>query len=255
MMQGVNRRLSSLMLLALGVALIAPAALMAQANPQQDEYQDLYGNDGRTRYENDPDRFAIGFGGGIVLPDDGLGNDDGEIYWGANFRFRIGGDRDHRRGRDERPAEGASYEDLEEYNRRHNQEGYRGRDPYRRGGDYSEGIRAYIEPEIGYWKRSETAREDEDLLLGVNLVGVVPTRAADFFVGVGFGLHFADTTVTRDDLVLKEDGERLGGNLQVGVEINLSNSVGIFGTGRIDILEDGPNDRQTKIWGGLRFHF
>lgn len=229
-----------------GLAWVAPSPGTAQPPPgsQEDLYEDPYAD--AEIYETD--RFALGFGAGIVLADDDRGNDDGEIYYSANFRWRVTGRarRDRSRGDDD-------------YNQRHNQRHYRGRYPagYAAGG----GIQGYLEPEIGYWERSESGNQVEDLLLGINLLGVVPTRNADFFLGVGFGFHFFDGGIQIrdaagnivDGIDLSED--RLGGNLHVGVEVYLTPSLGIFGAGRVDILEDEPFDRQTKVWGGLRVHF
>lgn len=222
--------------LLLGFVLL-PTGLSAQ-DDYQDDYYDQYDDD-----DYDEQVRSLGLGAGIVRPDG-----DGEIYFGLNFRYRInkGDDRDRDDDR---------YEDAD-YNERHNRSHSRG--SYRGGTD--EGIRAYIEPEIGYWEQSDdNAGDREDLLVGVNLVGVVPTRAADFFLGVGVGLHFTDgrlVTADGDDVVVRElDESRLGANIQVGVELEMTESVGIFGAARLDILEDKPDDSQTKIWLGLRFHF
>ena len=128
---------------------------------------------------------------------------------------------------------------------------YRGRPPS------GNGIRGYIEPEIQYWSGGGDNTDIDDLLLGVNLIGVVPTRNADYYLGVGFGLHFFDAVLTDEDgVVLQEDDdEKLGGNLQVGVDVNVSDNVALFGTGRLDILEGGLAERQTKVTVGLRFKF
>lgn len=212
-----------------------------------DQYEDVY--DDEDVY--DEDNLALGLGAGIVLPNDN-GNEDGEIYYALNFRWRIF-DRndDAKNDRDDTSAAG--------YNDRHNRRHYRGRYPGDQGSDA--GIRGFIEPEISYWERNEDDRKAEDLLLGLNLVGVVPTRSADFFLGIGFGYHLLDgETILRDGSgreIARQDlkDERLGGNVQVGVELHISESVGLFGSGRLDILEDKPFDRQTKIWGGIRLHF
>jgi hypothetical protein len=117
-----------------------------------------------------------------------------------------------------------------------------------------DGLHAYVEGEVGYWKGETKAIRDKDLLVGVNLVGVVPTRVADLFMGVGFGVHFTDTK-------LLGAGEpdtsetRFGGNAQFGVEVRATDHVGIFGTGRLDFLSGERNRQQNKIWGGLRVHF
>jgi len=228
------------------LALLPRTASAQQPSGNQDQYEDLYSDGSENQY--DDDRFAIGFGAGIVLPEDQQGQEDGEIYYSANFRWRLWG----REGdnRDRRGGNG-------DYNQRHNQQHYRGRYP---GGSDTGGIRGFLEPEIAYWSRSETDADIDDLYLGLNLVGVVPTRHADFYLGVGFGLHsLGGDIITRDDAGNAVDrielGDTLGGNVHVGVELYVTESFGIFGTGRLDILEDKPFDRQTKVWGGLRFHF
>lgn len=223
---------------AMALCLVGFVPLAASAQSNDDEmYEDLYENEG----DYDDDNMSFALGAGLVDPDG-----DGEIYFSANFRFRIGGRHDGYRDDDD---DDDYRTEAEEYNRRHNRRHYRG------GSREGEGIRGYLEPEIGYWEQSEQGVSVEDLLIGINLVGVVPTRNADFFAGVGFGLHFYDSSVSSAVGSLDESDERLGGNVQVGVEVYLSNKVGLFGVGRLDILEDAPNDRQTKIWGGLRFHF
>lgn len=185
----------------------------------------------------DDNRWSFGIGAGLVEPDG-----DTEIYYGANLRWRL------RNGEDR----GRRYSDDA------NEEHYRGRPP---GGEDGGGIRGYLEPEIGYWETSDSGADYEDLMIGLNLVGVVPTRAADFFIGVGFGVHQTEGQVLVRDAggnvvgAADFDETRLGGNIQVGVELKLSHSTGIFGLGRLDILEDQPNERLTKIVGGLRFHF
>lgn len=242
-MKGRGTRWGLLMVTALLLALLGPSTALAQAPGGGDEpYEDVYEDQGAY----DADTKAFGIGAGIVQPDG-----EGEVYFSANFRWRVGHD-----GRRDRSSRGEAYS-QDAYNERYNRQHYRGGYP-----GAGEGIRAYLEPEIGYWSRSESEgrRDEEDILLGLNLVGVVPTRAADFFLGVGFGVHFVDgerlTSDGQGGLISEDLGDtRLGGNLQVGVEVSLSQSVGLFGTGRLDILEDQPNDRQTKIWGGLRFHF
>ena len=57
-----------------------------------------------------------------------------------------------------------------------------------------------------------------------------------------------------DTLITAED-ERFGGNLHVGVDVNLGPQAALFGTGRIDILEGDIAERQTKVVAGLRLKF
>lgn len=236
------------LMLALPWLWLSPTTASAQSGTSTDDtvYEDIY--DDEEDYTDQ--RFAFGLGGGIVLPND-QGNEDGEIYYSANFRWRVF-DRSRSGDRDDRDKSGAGYNDR--HNRSHN----RGHYP---GSQGDSGIRGFIEPEVGYWKRSADDSDAEDLHVGLNLIGVVPTRSADFFVGVGFGFHQIDgSRFIRNSggvIVAETDlsNDRLGANVHVGVELHVSESIGLFGTGRLDVLEDEPYDRQTKIWGGIRFHF
>jgi hypothetical protein len=247
-MRGLRAHRLTPLLLALAGAGFVPAAVGAQGGGSQTQgsgsqaqYEDLYEQE--DEYEGDRTAFALG--AGIVLPQEN-GREDGEVYFAASLRWRLGGRRQDGGGA---PAD---------YNERHNQRHVRGRYP---GASGDGGIRGHLEPEVGYWRRSETDREAEDLMLGLNLVGVVPTRSADFYLGVGFGIHQIDgELLTRDTAGqvvdrLDLNDTRLGANVHVGVELHLGRRAGIFGSGRLDILEDEPFDRQTKIWGGVRFHF
>ena len=222
----------------LAMGLMAPLA----ASAQDDDYDELY--EETYEKESDHENLSLGIGIGLVKPDG-----DGEIYYSAALRFRIGnrgGDDGKHKDRDANPQD--------EYNRRHNSRHNRGG-----GGGQSDGIRGYLEPEIGYWSRTADDPgevDEEDLYVGLNLIGVVPTRNADFFFGAGFGLHFTDTQLLDDTGVLTDESEsRLGGNVQFGVDINMTDSFALYGLGRLDLLEDRPNDRQSKVQVGLRFKF
>lgn len=185
---------------------------------------------GETEQALDP-RFALGLGFGIVRPET-----SGEFYFNGSLRIRIHGDREDR----------GDYYDRETR-------------PVRQR---DEGIRAYIEPEIGFWNSNAGGRDVDDTLLGVNIVGVVPTRHADYFIGAGVGMHFFDSSLDGldpdgiafpEDLLLEGSDERVGVNIHVGVDINLSPKVALFGVGRLDLIEDAPEDTQEKIYLGLRF--
>ena len=179
----------------------------------------------QQQYEQRRDRdIQLRLGVGLDKPD----TSDAEVYYSGAVRFRIG--REH-------GEQGVWEGDT-----------YRGRPP-------AEGsIRGYLEPEVAYWSRSKTNDDATDLLLGANLIGVVPTRGADFFIGVGFGYHFFDSKFLDDnDVLVSQNDGRLGGNLQVGVDVNLGAKVALSGTGRIDILDGNRDNRQTKVFVGLRF--
>jgi len=201
-------------LTALSLIFAAGAALAQEGGGQANQPQ----------YEQRSDRdVQLRLGVGLDKSDDG----DAEGYYSAALRFRIG--RQH--------GEAGVYEG----------DTYRGRPPAEGG------IRGYLEPEVAYWSRADRNDEATDLLVGANLIGVVPTRGADFFVGVGFGYHFFDSRFVDNNVVVEDDDDRVGGNLQVGVDVNLGSKVALFGTGRIDILEGSRDNRQTKVFVGLRF--
>ena len=158
--------------------------------------------------------WALAAGAGIVQSDEA-----GEIYWSANLRRRLG-------TRGEREEVTAP----------------------------KDGLHAYVEGEVGYWKGETTTTKDKDLLVGVNIVGVVPTRVAELFMGVGFGVHFTDSDLVGASHADTSD-TRFGGNAQFGVEVRATDRLGIFGAGRLDFLSGERNRQQNKIWGGLRFYF
>lgn len=170
-------------------------------------------DDGRDDRDGDQ-RFAFGVGAGVVEPDAG-----GEIYYTGMLRIRISDD-DSRGDDDWR---------------------------YDRRGD----IRAYLEPEIGYWERDEVGRSESDLNVGVNAVGVVPGRVVDYFFGVGLGMHFLDATINNVD----QSDEHFGGNFQVGLDVHLGRTASVFGAGRFDIIEGLDETLQGKVYMGLRFWF
>jgi len=157
--------------------------------------------------------WALGAGVGIVQSDEA-----GETYWSGNLRRRLG-------TRGERSELSAP----------------------------KDGLHAFVEGEVGYWKGDTPTTRDKDLLVGVNLVGVVPTPVADLFMGVGFGVHFTRYELLGVSAPVSET--RPGGNAQFGVEVRATHKLGIFGAGRLDFLSGERNRQQNKIWGGLRFYF
>jgi hypothetical protein len=166
--------------------------------------------------------WALGLGVGLVRS-----SDEGSIYLSANIRRRI-----HFSPKPDDPQGGATTAEP---------------DQGRHG-------RVYVEPEVGYWKRTASNGVDEkDVLLGVNLVGVVPTRVFDLFIGAGFGAHFLDG-VLQNGVLVNQSATRFGANIQFGVEADLARNVGIFGQGRVDLVDKNPS-QQSKVWGGLRFRF
>ncbi len=162
--------------------------------------------------------WSLAIGGGLVRPEDG----ETEPYLTASVRIPIGNN--------------------------HN----------RKGG----GLRGYLEPEIGYWELSRgfgsDDREDAEMLnIGVNLLGVASTRGVDYWIGVGFGFYDESRTIEGGGVgtVFDESGSNFGGNLQVGVDVNIGQRLALFGAGRLDLVDSDFFDTQLKIYGGLRFRF
>jgi hypothetical protein len=202
------------------VALVAVLSALAFATGgfAQDRYDDRNG-------DGDADgngRFAFAVGAGVVEPDGG-----GEIYYHSALRIRVSKDDQQRRGKDD----------------------WR----YASRGD----IQAHIEPEIGYWSRDDRGLSESDLSVGVNAVGVVPGRAVDYSFGVGLGAHFLDTKIQAvgGGVVVNESDAHFGGNFQVGLDVHVSPSVSLFGTGRFDVIEGLDETLQGKVYMGLRFRF
>lgn len=189
------------------------------AAQNDDDYED---------HERDEPRHALGVGIGLVEP-----SGDVEPYLNASLRIRIGG-----RGGD---------------NDRDDDPDWRGRRP-----DSDGGIRGYIEPELGYWEASSDdgdGPEGSDLLLGANLVGVVPLGAVDSFFGVGAGLHFVDAQLLDATDTSGDSETKLGLNAQFGLDVFLSRRLSLFGAGRFDLVQDSDDSVQTKVYLGLRCRF
>jgi hypothetical protein len=116
------------------------------------------------------------------------------------------------------------------------------------------GMRGYLEPEIGYWNRDSNGNSSSDLLIGLNVVGVQPLGAVDFFVGGGLGVHFLDQDLVIDDDSISESATSIGANANFGVDVHLSQKISLFAAGRFDIVEE-RNDLEAKAYMGLRIFF
>jgi hypothetical protein len=124
------------------------------------------------------------------------------------------------------------------------------------GGAGEQGIRGYVEPEIGYWKASgDDGREGSDLLLGVNLIGVVPLGPVDSFFGVGAGAHFVDTSLLENNPRADGSETKLGANSQFGIDLYINESLSAFGAGRFDLVQGSDDSVQSKVYLGLRARF
>ena len=219
-------------------ALMAVCVLTATASyaaPQNEG--DTYVRHDKRDWE-DEGRLSLGLGLGLISLDDPQQEDDVEPYGTINLRIAIGPG-------DNRPGN----------------------------------WRGYLEPELGYWESSSSPAQvsnpfvgtinqrtgKSDLLLGVNIVGVMPFNAVDFFIGAGVGIHFIDedlrvsTSSSQDAPVVvtnsSSSDEALGVNAHFGVDVGISRNVSFFGVGRFDIVDDTSNSLDAKAYLGLRLRF
>ncbi len=180
--------------------------------------QAIAADDYRGGNQEDEHGMSFAIGGGLVRPEDG----ETEPYLTASFRIPLGKNKN------------------------------------RKGG----GLRGFLEPEIGFWELSRGFGSDDtegaDMLnIGINLLGVAATRGVDYWIGVGFGFYQENRTIRGGGVgtVFDEDSSNFGGNLQVGVDVSIGPRVGLFGAGRLDLVDSDFYDTQLKIYGGLRFKF
>jgi hypothetical protein len=178
------------------------------------------GSDDRDDDQDDRghrDRFALGVGIGLVKP-----ANQTETYYMASLRIRTSG-----RGNDEGEQRG------------------------------DQGITGYLEPEVGYWTSSDSGRlgKGRDLLLGVNLIGVVPLGSVDSFFGVGAGVHSVDTTLLDNSAGKTGSQTKFGANAQFGIDLYINRKLSAFGTGRFDLVQGAADQVQSKVYLGLRARF
>ena len=98
-------------------------------------------------------------------------------------------------------------------------------------------MKSFLEAEIGYWNDSELIPYKSDLNIGVNVIGVLPTRAVDVFFGGGVGVHFIGASDLLPETESIGSETRFGANVQFGADMNLSDSLAIFALGRYDLLQ------------------
>ncbi len=171
--------------------------------------------------DGDLERFAFGIGIGLVDLSDTIDDESTETYITASFRILLG-DKDKRRD--------------------------------------DQSIVAYVEPEIGYWEADDriplnnVRSSQSDLMLGVNILGVIPFNKVDYFFGAGLAIHSFDADLAIDGVSVDADEDSFGVNIQVGLDVHVSDNVDVFGLLRLDLVED-VQEEQAKIVLGLRFNF
>lgn len=173
--------------------------------------------------EDQLDRFVFGVGIGLVDLSDSLDDDGTETYLHAHLRILLG---DKNVSRDDQT------------------------------------VVAYLEPEIGYWDAnfrfpladgSFAASDQDDLMIGLNIIGVVPFQRVDYFLGAGLAIHSFGSNGNISGVQFNDE-EIFGVNIQTGIDVHLSDTIGIYGLLRIDLVEDVVEE-QVKIALGARFFF
>jgi len=199
------------------VGLLTAAALVSAGRAQAQSSNDRDRDDDRS--DRHGDRFALGVGIGLVEPLNKV-----ETYEMASLRIRVHGRSD---GDDRRTGS-------------------------------EDGIFGYIEPEVGYWKPSSGhPGKGSDLLLGINLVGVIPLGGVDTFLGVGAGVHSIDATLLTSNPGVGVSGtqSKFGANAQFGIDIYITRKLSAFGVGRFDLVQGSEDRIQSKVYLGLRGRF
>ena len=134
-------------------------------------------------------------------------------------------------------------------------------------GDERQGsVYGFFEPEVGYWSRDSNGIDSTDTMIGVNLGGAVRLRSFEYFVAGGVGYHQIDRDVRSPTISRSISDDSVGVNAQFGFDVRVSETVGLFGVGRFDLVEvddnaavtssdKSPDDEQTKVYLGIRVHF
>lgn len=198
------------------VGLLTAAVLLPTGMAQAQSSDDRnYDDDQDDRGHRD--RFALGVGIGLVKP-----ANQTETYYMASLRIRTSG-----RGDDEGEQRG------------------------------DQGITGYLEPEVGYWTSSDDGGrgKGKDLLLGVNLIGVVPLGSVDSFFGVGAGVHSVDASLLENGSGKTGSETKFGANAQFGIDLYINRKLSAFGTGRFDLVQGAADQVQSKVYLGLRARF
>jgi hypothetical protein len=117
-----------------------------------------------------------------------------------------------------------------------------------------------LEPEVGYWKRTETVPAGElsfeDFSLGVNALLVVPGTRFQVWGGAGLGAHFLDRTAGIAQIIRDAKSTDIAVHVLGGLDFKLSGPLVVFGVARRDVFGDSSDARdQTKFYGGLRLSF
>jgi hypothetical protein len=111
-----------------------------------------------------------------------------------------------------------------------------------------------VEPEVGYWKKSEEAfgvsADLEDLNFGANALYLGNSGALDFGAGAGVGLHMIKGGIGVLGVEESETESKIGFHLLGTVGYDLSEKLQVFANARYDLVSDF---NQMKLYAGIRF--
>lgn len=113
-----------------------------------------------------------------------------------------------------------------------------------------------LEPELGYWQKSESYQglvdaSVKDFNLGANVLYAFPSKGkASFWAGAGLGAHVLKGAIGFPGFSASDSETKIGGQLLAGVDYKIGSSMSLFGGARYDLVSDF---NQFKIYAGLRF--
>lgn len=113
-----------------------------------------------------------------------------------------------------------------------------------------------IEPEVGYWKKSESVpglidASVKDINVGANVLYLIPSGEKLLIsLGGGVGAHFLKGAVGVLGFEESESETKFGGQLLAGLDFEVAANVALFANVRYDLVSDF---NQFKAYGGIRF--
>jgi hypothetical protein len=116
-----------------------------------------------------------------------------------------------------------------------------------------------IEPELGYWSKSQevfTVQSSlDDFNFGASALIVLPIDRVKIFFGGGGSAHHISGRIGVVGLGSASDSTTKGGyQVLGGIDLRIGYRLSLFGTARFDgvKLDSGQKLDQTKYYGGLR---
>src|SRR5262249_53935489 len=118
-----------------------------------------------------------------------------------------------------------------------------------------------LEPEVGYWKKTETflgvESSLEDLSFGGSALIIIPASRIELWGGGGAGGHRIKGKLAGFGTSVSESQTKFGWHFLGGIDLKLSDHAAIFGAGRYDRVKGDatagePDLDETKFYAGLR---